>query len=230
MSKSRLFVVICGVLASLCGLLSSAAADRAVSSHRIHRINDGGLPLMGPLEDLDEIPVDDVSSMAPPWRARLAMTLDVGVPDGVQMALAYRPRYWLRGHLSGGHNAVSPGVRVGATALALNHWVTPCATLEVGHYFSGNVNDLRQRLDGDAKVVPLLDDVRYTYANAHVGVEFTGARLGVFVRGGLSYVDTQMNASESMSDDADDGVSFASGMSVSGWATTAKVGLIVYFL
>src|SRR6266478_505778 len=63
---------------------------------------------------------------------RIGFMADVGIPDGATGSVAYRPRRWLRGHLGGGYNMISVGVRGGVTVVPFG--VGPSFTLEGGHY------------------------------------------------------------------------------------------------
>src|SRR5262245_56202837 len=88
---------------------------------------------------LSAAPPSDASTPLP----LVGVMLDAGLPDGANASLVLRPVSWLRAHAGGGTNAISPGVRVGATLLPFGSG--PSATIEGGHYFEGNANGLAQR-------------------------------------------------------------------------------------
>ena len=85
---------------------------------------------------------------APPtW----GLMLDAGAPDGFNASIVARPFSFLRMQLGGGSNLVSKGVRAGLALVPFG--AGPSLTIEGGHYFDGDANDLGaeargQRLGG----------------------------------------------------------------------------------
>lgn len=167
---------------------------------------------------------------------RLGVMADVGLPDGANASLVYRPLRWLRVHGGGGYNMVSEGIRAGATVVPFG--MGPSATLEAGHYFDGNANGVVQRFAGQSFSSPLLERVGYDYANFHLGLDFGYHHVTFYVHGGMSYVRAQVHNLDSVvssqASAASDGngttaVSIKQDPTVQAWFPSAKLGFIFYF-
>jgi hypothetical protein len=168
---------------------------------------------------------------APP---RIGVMMDAGVPDGANASLVFRPRKWLRGHLGGGYNLVSPGVRAGVAVLPFGSG--PSLTLEGGHYFDGNANSIAHKIAGAGfKDSALLDRVGYDYANLHLGADFGYRRVTFYVHGGLSYVRARIHNFDSVVQSQASGystdmteVSVKRDPVLKVFGPSVKMGLIVY--
>ena len=166
----------------------------------------------------------------------IGVMVDAGLPDGMNGALIYRPTSWLRTHAGGGYNMISTGVRGGVALIPFGSG--PSLTLEAGHYFDGNANGLAKKFAGASyKDNALLERIGYTYANAHLGLEFGSERVTFYIHGGMSYVratvhnvDTviQQQANDSGLGGSDTTVSVKQDPIVKAWTPSAKLGLIVY--
>ena len=153
-----------------------------------------------------------------PW---LGLVLDAGVPDGAQVGVVVRPLSWLRVHAGAGYNLASVGIRGGVTYVPFRYWVVPTLVVEGGHYFPGSVRGAINTVAGvDVDFAP--ERMSYSFANAHLGLEFGGDWYTIFLRGGYSYVNADIRAPES------DGVQFQEDVRVSAWAPSAKLGFMVY--
>jgi hypothetical protein len=159
--------------------------------------------------------------------------VDLGVPDGANAALVFRPWRFLDIHAGGGYNAVSPGVRVGAALHLLPTTVSPVIAAEAGHYFDGDGNAavMRYGLAADSDD-PLLRQVGYDYANVHLGLNFGRERMVIFIHAGWSIVKgTLHNADEEF--DAQDGGAlmqdFRADPTITIITPSARLGAEVFF-
>jgi len=157
--------------------------------------------------------------------------IDAGFPDGANASILYRPWSFLRLHAGGGTNLVSPGFRTGLS-LILPGGIA--GSVEYGHYFPGNANDLWRTISGhpDAEV-PALREVGYDYANFRVGLELGPRWLKFYLHGGMSYMTGQVKelGATITKAAASDGttVTVASDPTLSVWTVSARTGFIVYF-
>ena len=155
------------------------------------------------------------ASPAEPRHRTWGMLMDVGLPDGAAIGLAFRPRFdWLRFGVAATHNALAPGVRVGVTLDPVAFPIGPTLTVEGGHYWNGTV-----------PFVNGSPSIGYDYANIHLGLEFgKRAAFRFYLRGGLSWLDLRSVQSQDPS---------ASGLrnpSYTGWlAPSAKLGFSLCF-
>jgi hypothetical protein len=116
----------------------------------------------------------------------VGVLLDVGVPSGLQGALALRATPRLRLEAGGGYNGVNAGIRGGASLSLLPAWITPVVAVEAGRFFRGDANPMARWLTGDEGLdEPLLRDVGYDFANLHLGVELGYARVTFYAHAGL---------------------------------------------
>ena len=151
------------------------------------------------------------------------VTADVGVPDGANAALVYRPIRALRVHAGVGHNYVSRGVRGGITLVPLASVVTPTLSVDYGRYFTGDANPLARMITGDDTFQSsALEEVGYDYANAHVGLEVGRTRATFYVHAGASRITGDVRGLESES------VTFSQDPKLTMRTVSARVGLIIY--
>src|SRR5207247_1926709 len=129
---------------------------------------------------------------------------------------------------------ISPGVRAGLSLIPFG-W-GPSATLEAGHYFDGNANNLARKFAGaDFKDSALLERVGYDYANAHLGFELGQRRMTFYVHAGMSYVRAKLHNADSVLQ-AEAGTILGEGSTVSikqdpvvrAIVPSAKMGIIFY--
>jgi hypothetical protein len=161
---------------------------------------------------------------------------DAGLPDGVNGALVLRPMRWLRGHVGGGYNMISSGVRAGVTLAPFGSG--PSLTVEGGHYFDGNANGLGRKLAGASyEDSALLERVGYDYANAHLGLELGYRRVTFYIHAGMSYMRARVHnfdsvvasqASANGLDPSGTEISIKQDPIVRVVTPSAKLGLIVY--
>jgi hypothetical protein len=92
-------------------------------------------------------------------------------------------------------NYVGWGVQGGVTLIPWHMGISPLLSLEAGRYFSADATFLAGKAGGvPSEVEPLLTNVSYDYAAAHVGIEIgTRDAFAITVRAGLSYVSLTAN-------------------------------------
>ena len=168
---------------------------------------------------------------------RLGIMADVGVPDGANASLVVRPVSIVKLHAGLGYNLIAPGVRVGASVTPLPWFVSPSLSVEAGHYFRGDanpvVNQLGSRPPDEPSDSPVLREVGYQYANLHVGLDFGGKRMTVYLHAGMSGIrGTIRNLNEELNSEGDmDGptIEFREDPIVTLFVPSARTGIIVFF-
>jgi len=160
--------------------------------------------------------------------------VDAGLPDGVNTSFIYRPSPQLRLHVGGGYNLISKGLRAGATMLTNPGTFSGSFSLEAGHYFPGDANELAGVFTGDKETsLGVLKSVGYNYGNAHVGVEMGIRRFTFYFHVGMSFMMTKAsNINELFAEDVEDGepmVEIRDDPSLLFYTLSARFGAIVYF-
>jgi hypothetical protein len=165
---------------------------------------------------------------------RLGVSADVGVPDGGTAAVSVAPISLLRVHAGVSHNSVSPGIRVGATLVPLQTFVTPTLSVDWGRFKEGDANPMARRISGDDSIdSPALERFGYDYANAHVGLEI-GRSWTFYLHAGASRVTSVAHGLEaeleSMADTGDPStkITFTEDPKVTAWVPSARIGFIVH--
>jgi hypothetical protein len=158
---------------------------------------------------------------------RFGVTTDVGVPDGANAALVFRPIRALRLHAGGGYNLISSGVRAGVSVVPLSSWVSPTLSIDAGRYFEGDANPIARRIQGDSTYSsPMLERVGYDYVNAHLGLEFGRQWATFYIHAGMSRVSgTVYGIAEEI---GEEDVTLEEDPDVTLWSPSARIGLIVY--
>lgn len=174
--------------------------------------------------ELTVVEAIDVPEEAPtrPW---LGVMIDAGVPDGANLNLAWRPDYWLRFHGGPSYNGVGFGLRGGVSLLPFDFWISPSVVLEGGYFFPGDLAGFVETVvGGSSEGVP--DQVRYAYANLHLGLELGTPDFGFFLRGGYSMIDAHLTPPPG----DPNGVRFEGDTHVTAFVPTAKLGFVIYLL
>ncbi|MBL4637590.1 MAG: hypothetical protein JKY56_27285 [Kofleriaceae bacterium] len=164
----------------------------------------------------------------------LGLMVDAGLPDGVVASLVVRPTPRIRAHGGVSYNGFAPGVRAGVSLAAFPFWITPTITVEAGRYFQGNANPLVEMLSGSSGIdEPILRDVGYDYANAHVGLEFGYSGMTFYVHAGMSVVELELhNVGDSLAlffDDEGPAVEVRSDPLIRIIAPSGRTGFVYYF-
>jgi hypothetical protein len=115
---------------------------------------------------------------------------DLGLPDGANLALVFRPGSWGRIHAAGGTNTASLGFRGGITLIPIWLWfVAPSLNFEGGFCRIGDMNSvLRAIFQVPSWLQNYAQQLGYSYYNAHVGLEFGRGRVTGFLHAGASYL------------------------------------------
>jgi hypothetical protein len=162
--------------------------------------------------------------------------LDVGVPDGAVLGVAFRPAFWTRFHVGAGTNAISPGVRAGAVLVPLSEG--PSLTVEGGHYFEGDANSIVSQFAGPSySQSRTAQRVGYQFANFHLGLDFGSRYATFFLHGGMTYLHTTLHNTNDVlggqtvsSQGAVTTYAFSQDMNLSVWFPSFKLGFLVYIV
>lgn len=147
---------------------------------------------------------------------KLGVMADAGVPDGAMASLVVRPVSALRLHGGVGHNAISRGVRVGATLTPFRSVVYPTLSVDYGRYPEGDANELARMLTGDDSIdSSKLEHIGYDFANGHVGFAVGRKRATFYVQAGMSRTAATLR---------DDTTSVKATM----WSPSARLGFVLY--
>lgn len=173
---------------------------------------------------LAQAPVPDVAQ-------RFGVSLDVGVPDGAVLAGVFQAADWVRLSLGAGYNAISPGVRLGATFTPWHFLVTPSLTVEAGHYFVGDSNSTLHVLIGsNGTAAQDFQHVSYDYANLQLGLEMGTATMAGFLHVGASYVRGTIHDFQTvLQQSANDPSIEAGDPTLRFTSPSVKLGMIFYF-
>jgi hypothetical protein len=157
----------------------------------------------------------------------LGAQLDVGAPDGIGASLVVAPGRFFRIHAGGLNNGVGSGVRIGATLIAFPSFgFRPLLGFDAGHAFGGAGEWLPQVMP-DVRIAKLISGASVSFANLQVGFELGTPTFAFTLRAGMSWVDIGV-ASQRLDTSATSSVS-ASGLVVSGFIPSARLGLLFFF-
>jgi hypothetical protein len=151
-----------------------------------------------------------------PDHRTLGFGFDLGVPDGVALALEVHPGIdWVRLGAAVTYNGAAPGARIALTLDPVPWRIAPTLTAEGGRAWDGAVPGIQKG-----------PTVGYEYANFHFGLEAGNrAAFRFYLRGGLSWIDAH-SANLSVGS----GAITAQNPSFTGWvAPTAKLGFAQFF-
>lgn len=162
---------------------------------------------------------------------------DAGLPDGLNASVVVRPLSWMHVHAGFGSNGFARGYRAGISVLPFGQVLSLSA--EAGRYGDGDVSKMVARFTGNpGDGSSALKQIRYDYANAHVGLEMGKRRAVFFIHGGISLVRATLGEMRTSIPSSTYGAATPdTEVTVSGRPTvrltaapTFKVGLIVYFI
>jgi hypothetical protein len=168
--------------------------------------------------------------LRPEAKSRWGLLLDAGVPGGVSLSVVYRPTSIVRLWAGPAWNYVAWGAQGGVALVPWHFVVSPVLSGEVGRFFGADVSFLTRT--GDAVpdgLRPLLESMTYTYAAAHLGLDFGSQRRFLFsLRAGLSYVAFDTRGTATVSEGAGSTVTF-SDPRIRGTLPSVKLGLHYWF-
>jgi hypothetical protein len=158
---------------------------------------------------------------------------DVGMPDGLLLDLALAPTDWLRLHGALGTNSASLGYRGGVSFIPVG-W-GPSFNFEAGHCnIADTTSLLRTFFSVSSWMQPYVQQLGYTYLNAHLGFDYPIGGLTLFVHGGYTYLMGTIRAPQPVViTDAKTGntmtVTISQDGDVRAHTLSAKLGFIYYF-
>jgi hypothetical protein len=178
-----------------------------------------------------EVAAEDEPSGGPP---RLGLALEGGFPEGAMLGVVWRALPSVR--LWGGPawNYASFGVQGGATFQPWRFAVSPVVSVEAGRYFSADLTRLANDASGvPEELRPLMNDVRYAYGAAHLGLELGSPSGFAFsLKVGLAYVSLQARGTARSTGDAGTGGTATAEFDdprIRGTLPSVKLGLQYWF-
>ncbi len=127
---------------------------------------------------------------APRTGSRFGVLLETGIPEGVALGVTFRPVPSVRLWAAPTWNYISFGGQVGLAVVPFRWVISPVLSVEGGRFIRA---DLSRFVNGGSgapsEIEPLLKNVAYDFAAAHLGLEIGSQRGFAFsLRGGLAYV------------------------------------------
>jgi hypothetical protein len=160
----------------------------------------------------------------------LGLATDVGMPDGLNLGLVLDPADWLRLVASLGTNSASLNYRGGVSFIPVG-W-GPSFTLEAGHCNTAPTTSvIRTFFTVPTWVKQYVQQLGYTYVNAHVGFDYRVGGLTLFIHGGGTYLMGTVRAPDPIVVDASTNttVKIAQDGRFSAYTLSAKAGLVYMF-
>lgn len=163
-------------------------------------------------------------------RPFLGVTLDVGAPDGANVALVAQPLRSIRLEAGAGYNAIAPCARGGVSLVPLSTFVRPVAAVHVGRCQEGDANPLARTASGDPTYSSeMLERVGYDYATARVGLELGGERVAFFLHAGATRLTGNVRDASTEDAMASASITFTQDPTVTLTTLSARLGFIVFF-
>jgi hypothetical protein len=165
-----------------------------------------------------------------PGHRVFGLATDVGMPDGLNLGLVIAPADWMRLGASMGTNSASLDYRGGLTLIPAG-W-GPSFSAEVGHC---NIADTTSTIRYFFKVASWMQgyvqQLGYTYVNAHVGFDYRLANFTLFIHGGYTYLMGTVRATQPVVVDAktNTSISIPGDGNVHAYTLSAKVGIVYMF-
>jgi hypothetical protein len=166
-------------------------------------------------------------------RRFVGLGVDVGMPDGLLVGLVLLPSDWLRLQGAIGSNSASIAYRAGASFIPVG-W-GPSFTTEVGHCnLAATTSLLRSFFSVAQWMQPYVQQLGYTYVNAHLGFDYPVGDVTLFLHGGYTYLMGTIHAPEPvLVEDKKTGntmtVTLAKDGDVRAYTLSAKLGLVYRF-
>jgi hypothetical protein len=152
------------------------------------------------------------------------------MPDGLNLGLVLAPADWMRLGASLGTNSASLNYRGGLSILPVG-W-GPSFNLEVGHCNTAQTTSLiRTFFTVPTWVKQYVQELGYTYVNAHLGFDYRVGGLTLFIHGGATYLLGTIRAPEVIIVDKSTSTSVKINQdgTVTALTLSAKAGLIYMF-
>jgi hypothetical protein len=155
---------------------------------------------------------------------------DVGMPDGLNLGLVVAPVDWLRLGASMGTNSASLDYRGGLSLIPMG-W-GPSFSAEVGHCnIADTTSTIRYFFSVPSWVQSYVQQLGYTYVNAHLGFYYNLANFTLFIHAGYTYLVGTVRATQPIVVDSktNTSISIPEDGNVRAHTLSAKAGLIYMF-
>ena len=160
----------------------------------------------------------------------LGVVSDVGMPDGLYLGLVVAPADWMRLVAAVGSNSASLDYRGGLSLVPMG-W-GPSFTAEVGHCNTAPTTSLlRTFFTVPSWMQPYVQQLGYTYVNAHVGFDYRLGGFTLFVHGGVTYLSGTLHSPASVVVDSktNTSIKIPEDGAVTAYTLSAKAGLLYMF-
>lgn len=120
-------------------------------------------------------------------RGIFGLAMDLGMPDGLNLGPVLAPAPWIRFGASAGSNSAGFDYRGSLSFLPVGFG--PSFTFELGHSTMADMNGLLGTFFSvSGWIKPYVQQLGYTYFNAHLGVEYPVGNVMLFLHGGYTYL------------------------------------------
>lgn len=167
---------------------------------------------------------------AKPGHRFLGVVSDAGMPDGLNLGLVLAPADWMRFVAAIGSNSASLGYRGGLSLVPMG-W-GPSFTVEVGHCNTAPTTSLlRTFFTVPSWMQQYVQQLGYTYVNAHVGFDYRLGGFTLFVHGGVTYLSGTLRSPASVVVDSktNTSIKIPEDGAVTAYTLSAKAGLLYMF-
>ena len=164
-------------------------------------------------------------------RLRFGVALDVGLPSGIELTPYVRPLSWLQLEAALAHDGAAFGLGGGLTVGALAASFTPTLSLDVGHFFRGDVTGgLSQVVGVDLSRYGSAKQFDFDHVELQAGFLFGWPGGQLFLRGGVGYVrSTLHDFVASLQTATGDATLTAADPTLSAWVPSGRAGVLVNF-
>jgi hypothetical protein len=152
------------------------------------------------------------------------------MPDGLNLGLVLSPADWMLLSVAMGTNSASLNYRGGLSLVPMG-W-GPSFTAEAGHCNTApTTSAIRTFFTVPNWVKPYVQQLGYTYVNAHVGFDYRVGGLTLFIHGGATYLMGTIRSPDTIVVDSNTNttVKIAQDGHVTAYTLSAKAGLIYMF-
>lgn len=156
---------------------------------------------------------------------------DAGFPQGASASVVLRPVPSVRFWAGPAWNWIGFGLQGGVAVVPWHFALTPVLSAEAGRYFGSDVSFLASSSQGvPPEIAPLLEDVSYSYAAVHAGLEI-GSQSGLVfsLRLGLSYLSAQARGTATVTDSGSGAVVQFTDPKIRGTVPSVKFGVLFWF-